>query len=469
MKKFKLWPIIFTILFAVLLTWILPITYYQGAIQTAERTQVGIFDLLSYPNVSIEIFKNIALYVLVIGAFYGVLHSIPAYRTVLEKITSKAKGKEVIIISAIAALIAILTSVCGVSTGIWFVLPFVISLVIMMGYDKITAALVTAGSIAVGIMGTTLSSTYVGDGYSMPTQNGMGVVNAILETKATTLIIPKIIILVIGIALITALIVKKSKSIKKSKEGSELLPQAVDNNQKVWPLIVIFDLIFVVMILSLISWTSVFNVNIFSKATEYITTKATIFKFPLFGKILGTIVPFENWGVNELTSVLALATIVLALVYKVNLSEFTKNIKTGMQKALKPATVIILIYVVLVIVSYNPVILTILKPILRLTTKLNPITAAFAALLSSIFNVDIYYSSMSTLPYVVELFGTSGALAFIWQTMNGFATLIAPTSIVLMVTLSYLDIPYKKWFKENWILIVGMFVVSIITSLIIVL
>ena len=95
------------------------------------------------------------------------------------------KGKEAIALAVIMSVLAILTSVCGASLGLLIIVPFIVSLVLIMGYDKVTAALTTVGAISVGLIGTTVSSTYVQTGYNSVVQNGMGVVNTILNTKAT--------------------------------------------------------------------------------------------------------------------------------------------------------------------------------------------------------------------------------------------------------------------------------------------
>ena len=82
-----------------------------------------------------------------------------------------------------------------------------------------------------------------------------------------------------------------------------------------------------------------------------------------------------------------------------------------------------------------------------------------SALISNVFNVDLYYSASTTLPYVTSLITDKSiysSIALVWQALHGFATLVGPTSIVLIAILSYLDIPYGKWLKSNWKTIVGI-------------
>ena len=52
---------------------------------------------------------------------------------------------------------------------------------------------------------------------------------------------------------------------------------------------------------------------------------------------------------------------------------------------------------------------------------------------------------------VLATYGDAFNVAFvIFIAINGLILLVAPTSAILMIGLSYLDIPYKKWMKHIW-------------------
>jgi len=102
MKKHNtLKVVLITILVLMLLTWILPAAYYSSGYVDQGRIQMGLFDLFSYPLTSLSYFGYLALFVLVVGAFYGVLNKVGAYRTLLDRLVNKFKGKEKIVISVI--------------------------------------------------------------------------------------------------------------------------------------------------------------------------------------------------------------------------------------------------------------------------------------------------------------------------------------------------------------------------------
>ena len=157
MKKHNIFKVVLITLFVmVLLTWLFPV----GTISTAgysetERAQIGLFDLVNNTLAALSYFGNIVIYILIVGGFYGVLSKIPAYRVVLDKLVAKFKGKEKVVLSVIIALLAVLTSVGGLQLGLIVFIPMIISLVLLMGYDKVVAALTVVGSLMIGIAGTT--------------------------------------------------------------------------------------------------------------------------------------------------------------------------------------------------------------------------------------------------------------------------------------------------------------------------
>ncbi len=460
--------VLLTLALFLLLTWILPAAYFQSSYVSQGRVQMGLFDISSYPITAIQYFGYIAIYVLIVGGFYGVLNKINAYRILLDKITNKFKDHSKIAISIIMILFAVITSICGLNYGLILFFPFVISLVILMGYDKIVALLTTVGSVCVGLMGTTFA------------YNNISILANSLSLDVYNQIITKIIILVIGLILLivnTMMYIKKMP--KKSKTDDKLMdyyvPEAIkakdSKNVKVWPLVLVLDLLLIIMILSFISWTGVFNLDIFETATSAVTG-FKLFGFPIFGKILGTVNAFGNWTLTELSLCILIATVILSLIYKVKFSDLLQRFIKGGKEALQPAVVTIMIYTGLVLVTYHPFQLVIYKAILEITKGFNVFTASLVALLSSLFNADPMYAFNSAVPYLVSIVKDEAVYPIIWiifQAIYGFAMLIVPTSVILMATLSYLNVTFKEWLKCIWKLAIEILVVLLIIFTILVL
>ena len=124
MKKHNtLKVVIITLLLFALLTWILPCATYQTEYTDLGRYQVGLFDILSYQSTVLGYFGYVALFVLVVGGFYGVLYKTGAYRRVLDSLVKKFKGKEVICLVVIMAVFAFFNFICRTTISIINVIP----------------------------------------------------------------------------------------------------------------------------------------------------------------------------------------------------------------------------------------------------------------------------------------------------------------------------------------------------------
>ena len=467
MKKHNtLKVVIITLLLFALLTWILPCATYQTEYTELGRYQVGLFDILSYQSTVFGYFGYVALFVLVVGGFYGVLYKTGAYRRMLDSLVKKFKGKEVICLVVIMALFAFLTSFAGLQLALLMLFPFVISLVLMMGYNKSTAVAVTAGSVAVGLMGTTFS------------YNTTQVLQQYLSVELTDLIWAKIVLLVLGVVLLALFVLKfgKKASTKKVDDKEEFIPEEVKSVKakdkekdkkhkvKVWPLVLILDLMLIVTILGFIPWNGAFGITLFDDVTTAIT-EFELFGFPIFGKVLGAISAFGYWTLVELVTLMLLAIIILKFVYKIKWDDVFDGFGKGVRRALVPALIVILIYTCLVLTTYDPYQLVIYKFILGLTKGFNIFTTGLVVVISSIFNGDPLYAFYSVLPYFVSVVTDTNnyqLIAVIFQSLYGIVTLVAPTSIPLMVTLAYTNTSYKEWFKYIWKLLVALLVLAFI-------
>lgn len=527
MKKYHtLLVVAIAILVVVLLTWILPITYYQGELIVADRVQAGIFSTASYGLFTFYNFIYVFIGLLLVGGLYGILNKVPAYRILLDKLVKHVKNHKVLYLIITVLLLSTVVAFTGLTFEMLVFLPFIAAVVLLLGYDKIVAAMVTVGSVSVGVIGSLFSKTIVGK------------LNEVLETTTyNDLIIPKVVILVLcAIILIINIILRAKKSIvKESVEESFLVPKKVTGKKaKVWPLVTIAIIGTIFLILGSIDWQGAFNVaffddalttikgwpvlskyiiltigvlvvlynllrsyyirmrdgkkdqkvmskrrmivtivfgviaflallkimledlfkatDIMSKAFEAIKLDGIVNGFT-FDKLLGSVAAFGSWTYNDYMMLLLLVCIAVKYSYHIKFSEVIENMGDGFKKVLYACFVVILSYTVLITVSGHPIGLTIIKPLLEATKGLHVILYPISTLFSALFNTDFAYYEYGVLnvAYVTTAYTGSGVLPlaeFITQTMYGFAMLIAPTSVVLLFTLSILDIKYTTWLKK---------------------
>lgn len=479
MKKHNTVKIVLvTMLVFMLLSWILPAAYFQESYMEQGRVQMGLFDLFSYPTTAISYFGYIAIFVLVVGGFYGILNKIPAYRILLDKISKAFKKKGKLVVSIMMVLLAVITSICGLQLGLIMFFPFLIAIILLMGYDKLVAALTVVGSTMIGIAGTTFAYA------------NTSVVIATLSIKITANMLVKVIILVVGLGLLIFNTIrhinkievssksKKTKGKNETKDSQnslaakleDFVPAATKSKASVWPLVIVLAVMFVIMIMAFISWSSAFSLNIFDKATTAVTD-FKIFGFPLFAKLLGNVNPFGSWTLVDLIATMVIFAGILMIIYKIKFNDGLQAFITGAKRALEPAVLVVLIYTCLVIVTYHPYQLVIYKTLLGLTKGFNLLTSIPVAILASVFNADPLYAFQSVLPYlssIVTKKAVYSTIAVVYQALYGITMLAAPTSVILMMTLSYLGISYKEWFKNIWKLLLELFVATIIIFIILI-
>jgi len=527
MKKYHtLLVVAITIFVVVLLTWIFPITYLQGELISGQRVQAGIISTATYGLFTFYNFIYVFLGLLLVGGFYGILNKTSAYRVLLDRLVKHVKKHQVLYLIITVLLLSTIVAFTGFTFEMLVFLPFIAAVVLMLGYDKIIAGMITVGSVSVGMIGSLFSKTIVGK------------LNSVLEsTTYTDLIIPKVIILVLcAIVLIVNIILKAKKSeINETIEESFLVPKKVTGKSvKVWPLVTIVVIGIIVMVLGAIDWSGAFKIVFFddllttikkwtvlskyvvltvsvliilynvlmslyklykaedksqklmskrrmivtivfgviaflallkimledvfkatdfmSKAIEAIKLKDVIDGFT-FEKLLGSIVAFGNWTYNDYMILLLLVCLAIKYAYHIKFSDLTHNMGDGFKTVLYACLVAILSYTVLIITSGHPIGLTIIKPLLEASKGLHVLLYPISTLFSALFNSDFAYYEYGVLnvSYVTTAYTGSGAVPlaeFITQTMYGFAQLIAPTSVVLLFTLSILDIKYTTWLKK---------------------
>lgn len=466
MKKHNLLKVVlFSILVVCLCAWIFPTASYSGEFIVGDKAQIGLFDLTSYPMIIFSYFGYVAFYILCIGAFYGVLSKIPAYRKLLDKIADGFNGHETIFLSLVVILVSVITSITGLSIGIMFLFPLIISLVLLMGYNKNVAALVTVGSAMIGTMGITLGFGGIQHFY------------ALLSTDLTmwTEMGAKVIILVIGVVLLLFNVLRYANKTKNKTEKeivNELVPEKVEDSKKkvrIWPLVVVFDILLILFVLGLLPWETM-EVTIFEDALKSINNY-TLFDFPILSKLLGKeTYAFGKWSLyNELPAIMLFASMILSLIY-LKFDEFLDGVCAGMKKAIKPAILMSLIYLVLVITTNHSFQLIFVDRIAGLTNNVNVVTTSFIAFFTSIFNVESTYVAQRILPYFAGTVATTELyplIGIIFQSIYGLTMLIAPTSIVLIGTLAYLDVSYTSWLKNVWKLFLEILAVLLIVFVII--
>mgnify|MGYP000652221282 FL=1 len=457
MKKTGLFKIImFTLLGILLVTWFVPASYFtDGNLSSLGMNRVGFFDFfqLLFGTFGFAYFIQIFILLVSIGALYGVLVKTGKYGALIEKIASKFKGKEQVFLIAAAFLIAALTSVFDYGLLLFIFIPAIISIILAMGYDKITACITTFGAILIGTIGTTL-------GYNI-----VGVINEQINGTLTTALPYKIGMFVLCFAALVVYLLKVKKTNKVDKEDAKTIDmfagEKISNKYSVAPIIVIFSILFVLLIMGCTAWNSTFGINVFTDFNTKVS-EVSIKGFAIFGNLLGTVNAFGNWYYAEMTIMCLLAALLLGRFYRMKHRDMFSYMAQGAKNMLAPALMIVLVYAVIYFAGNTMFYPTIADFILKATSKFNIFFSTIAMILGSALHVDMLYVASYVIPQLAAQDVNTTVLAVLIQGIYGVTMFVAPTSVILVLGLSYLNIPYKEWIKKTWKLALVLFAIVMV-------
>lgn len=269
-------------------------------------------------------------------------------------------------------------------------------------------------------------------------------------------------------------------TIKKDKEGKINVNSSRLENVKFGVLTVIFT---IVIIASVIPWESLFeDLKVFTDFNTWLS-KIKIGDYAVFSNIIGSPVMldsttgsttgvlnvFGSWMMTDVAILLFIITLVTGLASKIKFNDLIATVTDGTKKILPVSITAMLLSIVLVTMVTTGVNITISNAILSLTKGFNIATATLTSMIGSVLTGDFYYF-VSTVGSVFKVVVTNkdylGIVAFVMQSVFNLMMIIAPTSVGLIIGLYYLNIPYNKWFKFIWKVLLIIFVIVIITSII---
>ena len=333
----------------IVLTWIIPVGTFSGAeFSKIDITRIGITDIsgLFYNVTGLCVDKIVFLVVL--GAFYGILSKVKAYRVLVGKIANKMKGKEILFACIVSFVLALLSAFFTSTFAVLVFVPFVISILSAMKFDKLTTIAVSFGSILVGAIGCIFGT----DGL-------FGLDDLMITYSSQDFIsdgwIPRLIIFIGAFGLFTLFNVrhmKKALKDKKAEKATDLFEVEEEKDKvKLWPVVTILSFIGLITILGFVNWERCFGIEIFTKFHEWLVG-LSVSDHAIMSYILGhNALAFSYFTLFTIEAVLIFFGIILMIMGKVKLNEGIENAVDGAKKMFKPALVVCAVYFIFSITS----------------------------------------------------------------------------------------------------------------------
>jgi uncharacterized ion transporter superfamily protein YfcC len=480
-------PSAFTTLFLIIviiaiLTWIIPAGTYStdkagniisGTYKTVANKPQGIWDVFMAPvigmvgNDATDGAISIALFILVIGGFLGVVNKTNALNQGIGAVVRHYKGREKRLIPVLMILFALGGSSFGMGEETIAFYPLLIPVMMGVGFDSLVAVAIALVGTQVGCLASTVNPF------------ATGVASQTLNITPGDGLVSRVILLIITTAICIWYVYHYASVIEKDPTKSLVYAQreedekrflgndsAEDNDFKMTKtqklVIFLFGLTFFIMILGLIPWT---NLNshwtIFEKFTKWLVN------IPFLGNLVGhDIEPLGTWYFNEITMLFLFMSVIIMAVCHMKEGEFIDAFMDGMRDFLSVAIIVCVARGIQVVMNDGMITATILH---WGESGLSGLSRSVFIILTYIFYIPMSFLIPSTSGLAAATMGIMGPLGHFahvpsslvitaYQAASGWVNFITPTSAVVMGALAIAHVNISIWWKWTFKLMVYLFI-----------
>ena len=442
-SKFKV-PNTYFLIFSIIvvtavLTWIIPSGEYNrsamngrevvvaGSFHSVKSNPQGIGAILMAP---IRGFTNksaalIVGFILIVGGVFAILAKTRAIDAAIMAV-AKAHDKSPIIEMLYIPIFMVIFSLGGGSFGMGEeVIPFIlifVPLTLALGYDSIVGVAVPFVGAGAGFAGAFLNPFTIGIAQQiadLPLFSGIGY---------------RIISWIICTAVAIAFVMMYAAKIKKRPDKSLTFDMDEEKRKNL----------------------HIGDLKNFKGVSKGHKLALWTFALGMVGMVIGVLK--YQWYIEEICAVFFLTGILVGIVGKLSIKEFTDAFVSGARDMVGTALIIVLARGILIIAEDGRIIDTMLFGLANSIKNLHPIISSQAMfVIHSIINFFVPSGSAKaalTMPIMIPLADIVGVtrqtavLAF--QFGDGFSNMIVPTSAITMGVLTLSGISWEKW--ARWII-----------------
>lgn len=472
-------PSAYTILFGLIvimaiLTWIIPAGRYaldaEGSpipgtyeevdstpsriiVDSLEAPINGLYGIEDAATGNVDVFNSgelfgaidVALFILVIGGFIGITMKTGAIQAGIALLVRKLQGRERWMIPILMTIFAIGGTTFGMAEESLAFYVLVITVMIAAGYDALVGALVILIGCGIGVYGSTVNPF------------ATGIASGFADVSLSDGVVLRLALLVIGLVVGIWFVLRYAERVHKDpakslvydmKEANERhFSAALDSSGSIVMtgrhklILVLFGLAFLVMIYGVIPWED-----------------------------LSIGVPTLWWWFPEMTASFLLFAVVIGLVAGMKEGELTTTFVDGARDLLGVALIIGIARGITVIMNNGQITDTVLHWAEQALGDTGE--GAFAIVMFIVF-LPLSFLIPSTsglatvaMPIMAPLADFAGVdrslIVTAYQSAAGVVNLVTPTSAVVMGGLAIARVPYDKYLRFVWPLLIILCVLTII-------
>lgn len=405
----------------------------SGSFHDVEQNPVSFMDLIMAIPTGLNEAADIIFYIFLIGGAFGVIRATGAIEAIIQKIMNNVKKNEMLLIPVIMTVFSILGFTTGMAEETIIFVPIGIMLAVALGYDAMVGtAMVTLGAAA-GFIGGMFNPFTVGIAHGiaeLPIFSGWGFRTIVY-----------LAVLITGILFV----MNYAKKVKKDPKRS-LVYEEAQNGQL----------------------NFVEDDMEFKKLTKRHIVIVALFALTIAINVYGIFV--YGWFLTELAANFFTVGIIIGFVGGLKLNNIFDAFIDGMKIVVYGAIIVGFARAILVVLESGLIIDTI---IYSMSAALDYIPSVLTAIGMLAVQVVINFfipsgsgQAMTTMPVMVpisdlqEIPRQVAVLAY--QYGDAITNSIIPTSASLMGVLAVAGIPYIKWVKFVWKLVLIWLVIAAI-------
>ena len=388
---------------------------------------------------------DVALFIIVIGGFLGVTMRTGAIQAGIGRLVQRLRGKERWMIPLLMAVFALGGTTYGMAEESLAFYSLVITVMIAAGYDSVTGAAIVLLGCGIGTLGSTINpfATGIASGFAgVPLSDGLA---------------GRLVILLVGLAIGIFFVMRYADRVKADPARSLVADMKAENEAhfkadeqagEIGPLtrqhkliLAFFGLAFGVMMYGVIPWED-----------------------------LGIGLPTLWWWFPEMTASFLLFSVAIGLIGRMKEGDLTSTFVSGAGELLGVALIIGIARGITVIMNNGEITDTVLH---WAEVALGDVGVAVFAIVMFLVFLPLSFlipssSGLATvaMPIMAPLavfVGVSEALVVTsYQSASGLMNLFIPTSAVVMGGLAIARVPYGRYLRWVWPLLLALAVVTVI-------
>ncbi|WPK10412.1 Na+/H+ antiporter NhaC family protein [Lysinibacillus louembei] len=448
-KKFLIphtYAIIFSIIIlATLATYFLPAGQYErieeagrtivveNSYAQVEQSPVSIFEMFKAIPLGMQAGARIIFYIFLVGGAFGIIRATGAIESGVNALVQKMQGSGIWLIPISMTVFSILGFSTGMSEETIIFVPIGIAIARALGYDALVGTAMVSTGAASGFIGGMLNPFTV------------GIAQEIAEVKLFSGIGFRSVVYVFILLVAIIYVMRYAKKIQADPTKSIMY----DIEQK-------------------IKLVKVSDIDTFDKfTTRHILVLLTL----LTGILVNMYGVFKlDWFLDELAANFIIVGFVAGILGGLNINKLFDALVDGMKIVAFGALIVGFARAILVILESGVIIDTIVYSLVQLISHL-PQTLNAVGMFAVQVIINFFIPSGSgqaatTMPIMVpiaDLLGMERQVAVLaFQYGDAITNSIIPTSAALMGYLAIAGIPYERWVKFIWKLIVIWLIIAAI-------